>query len=958
MAVIINLKEVFATDSQTIISDKLNFNFNQLVALGIGQPGPIGSTGIVGPDGPQGPDGPAGPTGSVIFGLNAVIAPTVPPTPGTYPSSMVANDILITGEKILKFTGTGWLELTDFNSLVINALGSNISPYNRLTPTSRIVKSRITSGIDLTNSSTSTDPSYATPGLPTNYQTVLYNFNELNTRSVVYTSPAGIATPANSSTPVPFPAAAGSSPSTAGVDLANNLIIFTSAHGLSTGQYVTYSAESGTVIGGLTNFTGYYVLSSTSVAIQLCETAADVIANNPIVLTAVGSGLQKLITYPVTPDNIFPATANLSLYSYFNSTASPAQEFQTNPLSKGYRAQIELGSVDPLNTSYTAGVTGAAYVISPSFENLRMRKYRLAFATPFGDESAPGRYFLRAEYDLSSAGVSSITSESFSPRRNSEHVWKINKAESSHADGRTLEMKFTNSKILADTESGSSILIDGIFLKRGATTNGSPASYIGFGFEPSISAGQTKAKIVTGGVTIFEIATTDINLAATRVNALGTPLGSVSSNRFYISKNPSAGTNTVAEQSGYLLTFRSVSTSSDPLEGTSFGGITSQKNFNGTPAGAILANTIDLAGVVLEVDSGYVQGSTEVTRVAFNVSRGILGAERRAYINSVGSLIFDWDNAKTGGADRTVYIQPRQATNAGDVNGVTVRIQGGAGRAYVFDQTNGGHLSLNGGNGYSALFNIGSKGNVYLQSSTSNPGYYQQAYGVFVCAPEGATSPATLTVYPNTYSGETLGLNTESLRVLDDTLTPRFAMNNSGELTTGLRFPATIAASGNAYTLDRYAEGTWTPTVTGDTSHVTFTTGGQWTRIGSIIHLTGWIKWASGSTSNSAAELNHILIGNLPDSVGTSFLLNDARVGVWTEINHTDSLTEAQRFFGSGGNQIETGTIAHSYHTRVSGNTSFKLFFVGARTAGYNPLALNTANRTIMFNISYTVSRS
>ena len=74
MAVIINLKEIFATDSQVEVSSKVNFNFNQLIALGIGQTGPTGATGSIGPAGPIGPIGPAGPTGSVIYGTTPVTA--------------------------------------------------------------------------------------------------------------------------------------------------------------------------------------------------------------------------------------------------------------------------------------------------------------------------------------------------------------------------------------------------------------------------------------------------------------------------------------------------------------------------------------------------------------------------------------------------------------------------------------------------------------------------------------------------------------------------------------------------------------------------------------------------------------------------------------------------------------------------------------------------------------------
>jgi hypothetical protein len=54
MPIRINLKEIFPSDPQEISSEKLNFNFNKLLELGIGTAGPIGLTGPVGPPGPIG----------------------------------------------------------------------------------------------------------------------------------------------------------------------------------------------------------------------------------------------------------------------------------------------------------------------------------------------------------------------------------------------------------------------------------------------------------------------------------------------------------------------------------------------------------------------------------------------------------------------------------------------------------------------------------------------------------------------------------------------------------------------------------------------------------------------------------------------------------------------------------------------------------------------------------------
>jgi microcystin-dependent protein len=60
MPIRINLKEIFPSDPQEINVEKVNFNFNKLLELGVGTPGPIGLTGPQGPAGPIGLDGPPG----------------------------------------------------------------------------------------------------------------------------------------------------------------------------------------------------------------------------------------------------------------------------------------------------------------------------------------------------------------------------------------------------------------------------------------------------------------------------------------------------------------------------------------------------------------------------------------------------------------------------------------------------------------------------------------------------------------------------------------------------------------------------------------------------------------------------------------------------------------------------------------------------------------------------------
>jgi len=67
MPIRINLKELFGSDPQGVTVDKINFNFNKLLELGVGLPGPKGLTGPQGAAGPQGLVGPQGIRGTYWF---------------------------------------------------------------------------------------------------------------------------------------------------------------------------------------------------------------------------------------------------------------------------------------------------------------------------------------------------------------------------------------------------------------------------------------------------------------------------------------------------------------------------------------------------------------------------------------------------------------------------------------------------------------------------------------------------------------------------------------------------------------------------------------------------------------------------------------------------------------------------------------------------------------------------
>lgn len=120
MPIRINLKELIGSDSQGVTVDKLNFNFNKLLELGIGTAGPTGTTGSTGSAGPAGGVGPAGARGSLWFtgsGLPATGAPT---------TGILANDLYVDGDTgdQYKWDGTAWNIVTDFGSIITTVLST------------------------------------------------------------------------------------------------------------------------------------------------------------------------------------------------------------------------------------------------------------------------------------------------------------------------------------------------------------------------------------------------------------------------------------------------------------------------------------------------------------------------------------------------------------------------------------------------------------------------------------------------------------------------------------------------------------------------------------------------------------------------------------------------------------------------------------------------------------------
>ena len=126
MPIRINLKELFGTDSQTITVDKLNFNFNKLLELGVGLPGPKG------PTGPKGPAGPKGLTGDTGEDGNHWFVGSGNPNSGSFTNLLDEDFYLDTAtNEIWQYNGSVWNLLIDFENIIDNYLAASGSAFIR-----------------------------------------------------------------------------------------------------------------------------------------------------------------------------------------------------------------------------------------------------------------------------------------------------------------------------------------------------------------------------------------------------------------------------------------------------------------------------------------------------------------------------------------------------------------------------------------------------------------------------------------------------------------------------------------------------------------------------------------------------------------------------------------------------------------------------------------------------------
>jgi hypothetical protein len=128
MPIRINLKEIFPSDSQDITVDKLNFNFNKLLALGVGDQGEIGAAGSQGAAGPVGLSGLQGLRGSTWF------------VDAGDPNSLTFVDLIDQDLYLDTITfsvwqydeaTTTWTQVLNFSSIINYYISLSPSPFNR-----------------------------------------------------------------------------------------------------------------------------------------------------------------------------------------------------------------------------------------------------------------------------------------------------------------------------------------------------------------------------------------------------------------------------------------------------------------------------------------------------------------------------------------------------------------------------------------------------------------------------------------------------------------------------------------------------------------------------------------------------------------------------------------------------------------------------------------------------------
>jgi hypothetical protein len=128
MPIRVNLKEIFPADSQEITVDKVNFNFNKLLELGVGDTGPQG---VAGPQGAAGPTGLTGPEGQRG---NEWLVDAVDPNTLTIPG-LIDGDLYLNSATFDVWqydeTSSTWSIVSNIGTVINTYLSNAGSPFVR-----------------------------------------------------------------------------------------------------------------------------------------------------------------------------------------------------------------------------------------------------------------------------------------------------------------------------------------------------------------------------------------------------------------------------------------------------------------------------------------------------------------------------------------------------------------------------------------------------------------------------------------------------------------------------------------------------------------------------------------------------------------------------------------------------------------------------------------------------------
>jgi hypothetical protein len=159
-------------------------------------------------------------------------------------------------------------------------------------------------------------------------------------------------------------------------------------------------------------------------------------------------------------------------------------------------------------------------------------------------------------------------------------------------------------------------------------------------------------------------------------------------------------------------------------------------------------------------------------------------------------------------------------------------------------------------NGYNAGGNVQSSWwmNAYRNSS-GNSVYYSNGAASQILQGNGL-------VYINSVGSGTTGNTITWSQVFEVSKDQSLALQGAtGKSGTGITFPATQSASSDANTLDDYEEGTWSPTILGNSTAgtTTYTTqNGTYTKIGRMVTVTLKVQYTAATGTGTLS------VGNFP----------------------------------------------------------------------------------------------